>query len=234
MNALELLPPICVLVGGRGTRLGALTDHIPKPMIRVAGKPFLEWVLTQLRDAGFRRAVLCTGYRGDMVQDYFGTGKSLGIAISYSDDGPTPLGTLGAVRKALPLLGDPVPVLYGDTYLQVDFAAGIGAHQRSGRKATMSVLRNKGEWDASNAIVLGDRVASYGKSPPPPSAEWIDYGFSVIDTHAIRESSEADLADFMSSAARSGNVSAFVATKRFYEIGTPRSLVETESFLTPS
>lgn len=228
------LPPVCVLAGGRGTRLGSLTDDVPKPMIEVAGRPFIEWLLLQLRDAGFREAVVCIGYRGEMIRDHLRTGSHLGLSISYSDDGPTLIGTLGAVRKALPLLGDPIPILYGDTYLQVDFAEVVREHTQSACLATMTVLKNEGAWDTSNALVSGGRVVSYGKNPPPAGAEWIDYGFSVVNAQAIWESTEADLADFMSPAARSGGVSAFGVDDRFYEIGTPRALAETEAFLTAS
>lgn len=225
------LPPICVLVGGRGTRLGTLTDDVPKPLIEVAGRPFIEWPLMRLRDAGFRKAVLCTGYKDDQFPRALGDGAQLGMALSYSSDGPQPLGTLGAIRHALPYLGDPIPVMYGDTLLHAPFDEVVRHHQRRRAAATMTVLRNAGEGDTSNAVVTGEAVTSYAKDPPPAGAEWIDYGFLVLDRRAVAASDEIDLAPLLEGLTREGRVAAFPVTEAFREIGTPASLAATDSWI---
>lgn len=225
------LPPACIIAGGRGTRLGDLTDSVPKPLIPVAGRPFIEWPLLQLREAGFHRAAILAGYRGDMLVRQLGTGERLGMSLVYSHDGPQPLGTLGALRQALPLVGDPVPVLYADTYLQVDFSAVVAAHRSHGLPVTMTVLRNQGRWGASNAVVSGGRVVAYSKNPSPLGADWIDYGFLVVDREAILESTASDLADLTTELAAAGMVEAYTVSERFYEIGTPEALIETDAFL---
>lgn len=226
-----LLPPVCILAGGRGTRLGSITDDIPKPMVQVAGRPFIDWLLDQMQDEGFTEAVLLIGYKGDILREHVGDGSTFGLSVRYSDDGPTPIGTLGAIRKALPLLGADVPVLYGDTYLTVPFRDVVAAHTSSSAEATMTVLRNRGAGDASNAVVVGDSVIAYGKNPAPEGADWIDYGFSVLGRALVERSSSADLADLMNAAAAAGRVRAWPATEMFHEIGTPESLRSTEAFL---
>lgn len=200
-------------------------------MLEVAGQPFIAWPLRQLAAAGFRRVVLCIGYRGDVLRDYVGDGDAFGLDVSYVDDGPTLLGTLGAVRSALPLLDYDVPVLYGDTYLTVDFAAVIERHRASGAAMTMTVLRNDGRWDRSNARVSGGRVVAYAKDPSPRGAEWIDYGFSVFRASALRDSTASDLSALVGDLAASGQVGAWPVSERFYEIGTPESLQEAAAYL---
>ena len=225
------LPAVCILAGGRGLRLGSLTTDLPKPMLQVAGRPFIDWPLQQLRSQGFLEVVLLVGYRGEVLREHVGDGSRFGLRVAYSDDGPTQAGTLGAIRQALPLLGDTVPVLYGDTYLDLDFPAVVQAHRRSDAAMTMAVMKNDGEWDTSNAVVSGDRVIAYGKNPRPPGAAWIDYGFSVVNAASVAASVDADLADLAAGLSAAGLVAAFPAKKRFYEIGTPKALDETDRFL---
>src|SRR6266576_791452 len=114
--------PTAILAGGLGTRLGSLTENMPKSLVQVSGKPFLAHQLTLLRKQGIERVVLCVGHLSEMIRDQFEDGTNFGIALEYSFDGPRPVGTGGALRKALPLLGDNFFVLYGDSYLPIDFA----------------------------------------------------------------------------------------------------------------
>ena len=113
--------PVAILAGGLATRLRPITERIPKVLVPVAGRPFLAHQLELLRGQGIRRAVLCVGHLGEMVQREFGDGAAHGVQLDYSFDGPAPLGTGGAVKRALPLLHDRFFVLYGDSYLPIDF-----------------------------------------------------------------------------------------------------------------
>ena len=113
--------PIAVLAGGLATRLGPLAENLPKSLLSVAGEPFLAHQLALLRNQGIKRAVLCVGHLGEKVNAAFGNGASFGMTLEYSYDGPRLIGTGGAVRKALPLLGDQFFVMYGDSYLPIDF-----------------------------------------------------------------------------------------------------------------
>src|SRR4051812_10811260 len=132
--------PVAILAGGLATRLRPVTEKIPKALIEVAGKPFLAHQLRLLRNAGIRKVVLCVGYRGEMIEEEFGHGEGAGMELSYSHDGPDLLGTGGALKKAAPLLGNRFFVLYGDSYLPIDYAAPARAFMESGKLGLMTVF----------------------------------------------------------------------------------------------
>ena len=157
MAVTEPLPPVCILAGGLGTRLGNRVRAVPKPLLEVAGEPFLIHQLRLLARYGARSVVLCVAYLGELIEREIG-GEQFGIEIAYSYDGPDPIGTLGAVRKAAPRLGQRFLVLYGDTYLRIDYADAAGAWAESGLPAMMTVLRNEGRWDTSNVAFDGEQI----------------------------------------------------------------------------
>jgi NDP-sugar pyrophosphorylase family protein len=226
------LPPVCLLAGGLGTRLGETVKATPKPLLDVAGEPFLVHQLRMLRAHGAERVVLCVGYLGELIEQRIGP-EMFGIQIIYSYDGPALIGTLGAVRKAAPLLGERFLVLYGDTYLRIDYAR-VAAHWRaSGAPALMTVLRNRGRWDTSNVLMRDDGTVLYDKRSPVPEMEWIDYGLGGLQASALgRVGPEVDdLADLYHALSVRGELVGSIATERFYEIGTPAALAETEQFL---
>src|SRR5258708_875780 len=155
--------PLAILAGGLATRLRPVTEQVPKALISVGGEPFLAHQLRLLRDAGIQRAVLCVGYLGEKIQEYAGDGSAFGLSLTYSFDGPTPLGTAGAIRKALPYLGEAFFVLYGDSYLLADFRAIQEALFDSRKDALMTVFRNEGRWDNSNVEYRDDEIIAYDK-----------------------------------------------------------------------
>jgi NDP-sugar pyrophosphorylase family protein len=227
-----VLPPICILAGGLGTRLGERVRDTPKPLIEVAGEPFLLHQLRLLAAHGAREIVLCVSYLAEEIQRTVGA-QRFGLRISYSFDGPAPAGTLGALRLARPLLGERFLVLYGDTYLRIDYAGLAAAWLASGLPASMSVLRNDGHWDTSNALYAGGRVCAYDKRAPRPEMRWIDYGLSGLTPAALDRVSPdtRDLADLFHRLAEEGLLHGYEATERFYEIGTPAALAEADAFL---
>ncbi len=226
------LPPVCILAGGRGTRLGERAREVPKPLLEVAGEPFLIHQLRLLAAHGVREAVICVGHRGEMIESRIGEERS-GVRIAYSHDGPGLDGTLGAIRRALALLPERFLVLYGDTYLRVDYRAADRAWRESGLPALMVVLRNEGRWDVSNARYERGRVAAYDKHAPAADMSWIDYGLGGLTAAALERvaESERELAVLYGALARRGELCGHEATERFYEIGTPAALEETEAFL---
>ena len=148
---------MCILAGGLGTRLGERVRDTPKPLLEVAGQPFLVHQLRLLAAHGAHEVVLCVGYRGEQIASHIGA-ERFGIRVQYSFDAPELDGTLGAIRRALPLLGERFLVLYGDTYLQIDYLDVARAWSESGLPALMTVLRNEGRWDTSNAVYENGRV----------------------------------------------------------------------------
>jgi NDP-sugar pyrophosphorylase family protein len=226
------LPPICILAGGLGTRLGAQVKETPKPLLEVAGEPFLLHQLRLLASHGAQNAVLCVGYLGEQIVERIGA-ERFGVQIAYSDEGPEPIGTLGAVRQAAPLLGPRFLVLYGDTYLRIDYGRAAADWDASGLPAMMTVLRNEGRWDSSNALLEGDRVTAYDKRAPAPGMHWIDYGLGGLSACALAAvgAEVSDLSELYHEVARRGELFGFEASERFYEIGTPAALAETSAFL---
>jgi len=224
--------PTAILAGGLATRLGSLAENMPKSLVSVAGTPFLAHQLALLRNQGIERVVLCVGHLGEMIKAQFGDGANFGIALEYSFDGARPLGTGGALGKALPLLGDHFFVLYGDSYLPIAFEPVAGAFYRSGKAGLMTVFRNENRWDTSNVQFEGDRILEYSKSRQTAQMHHIDYGFSVFSTRAFAEMPEVfDLSDLTTRLLARGELAGHEVDKRFYEVGSPQGLAELETFL---
>ncbi len=226
--------PVAILAGGLATRLRPITETIPKSLIDVAGRPFIERQLDLLRHNGIERVVLCIGYLGEMVRDVVGDGSRFGLRVDYSFDGPVLLGTGGSIKKALPLLGNEFFVMYGDSYLDVDFQAVYSAFTDSGKIALMTVFRNLGKWDSSNVLFVDGQVVTYSKHNATPEMQHIDFGLGVFSAEGFVNvpSDEAyDLADVYGGLVRNGDLSAFEVTQRFYEIGSPEGLQETQDYL---
>src|SRR5262249_43922479 len=209
------LPTVCVLAGGRGTRLGDAVANVPKPLLEVAGEPFLLHQLRLLAAHGATDAVLCVGYLGEMIEETIGT-EQFGVRISYSYDAPGLDGTLGAIRRALPLLPDRFLVLYGDTYLRLDYRRAVKHWRDSGVPALMTVLRNAGRWDASNAVYEDGRVIAYNKVNPTAEMDWIDFGLGGLETRALsfESGAERDLSALYTELAALGELCGYEVRER--------------------
>jgi len=226
--------PVAILAGGLATRLRPITEKIPKSLVSVAGEPFLTHQLRLLRSRGLRRAVLCVGYLGEMIERDFGDGTAFGVELSYSFDGPKLLGTGGALRQALPLLGEEFFVLYGDSYLPIDYTAVLAAFRSSGLPGLMTVFRNEGAWDTSNVQFADGRIIRYDKRERTPEMRHIDYGLGVFraSVFAERPAGEAfDLADVQRELVAKGALAGHEVFQRFYEIGSHAGLAELENLL---
>jgi NDP-sugar pyrophosphorylase family protein len=221
--------PVAILAGGLATRLRPITEKIPKALVDVAGDPFLAHQLRLLHSHGIRRAVLCVGYLGEMIERDFGDGSAFGVKLQYSFDGPVLLGTGGALRLALPMLGDAFFVLYGDSYLPVDYAAVADAWRVSGKDALMTVFQNEGAWDTSNVEFSGGKIARYDKCERTPAMRHIDYGLSIFTAKvfADRASGEKfDLSDVQRDLVAQGRMAGYEVRQRFYEVGSHAGLAE--------
>lgn len=232
---------VAILAGGLATRLRPVTETIPKSLVDVAGRPFAEHQIELLRERGLTDVVFLVGHLGEMVQDALGDGSRWGIRIRYAFDGPRALGTGGAVRQALPLLSDPFFVLYGDSYLDCDYAAVERAFAASGAGALMTVYRNDGRWDASNVVYAGGRILRYDKRQRTADMRHIDYGLGMF-RHAAFEARRApgttagaddafDLVTVYQERLALEDLAGFEVPTRFYEIGSPAGLDETRAHL---
>ena len=228
------MQPVVILAGGLATRLYPVTRKIPKSLIDIAGKPFIDHQLALLRKRGIFQVVLCVGYLGELIEEYVGDGSQWGLDVQYSYDGDVLLGTGGAVKKALSLLPDTFFILYGDSYLDIDYNAVIKRFYEEGLPVLMTIYRNQNALDSSNILMKGGRILKYDKKSRDAAMEFIDYGLVVIqkkvfDRYPANE--PFDLSDVLSQMVDSGKVAAFEADQRFYEIGSTSGIKETEEYI---
>lgn len=225
--------PVAILAGGLATRLKPITETIPKALVDVAGEPFILRQLAYLREQGVSRVVLCVGFLGEQIRDVVGDGSASGLSVSYSQDWPKLLGTGGALKHALPLLDSQFWVLYGDSYLPIDFNAVETSFLNGGKPALMTVQRNADRWDKSNVLFSGDAIVEYNKRAPTSEMKHIDYGLGAIsaDILAAELSDEAfDLADIYHRLSLAGQLAGFEVQERFYEIGSHKGLAEAADY----
>lgn len=229
----DLLFPVAILAGGLATRLRPITENIPKALVEVAGKSFIVRQLEYLYAQGVRNVVLCVGYLGEMIQEVVGTGERYGLQVRYSFDGSELLGTGGALRKALPLLGNHFFVLYGDSYLPVDFLTVQNAYIRSGQPALMTVLKNGDRWDKSNVLFVDGQLVEYNKRTPRPEMAYIDYGLGLVSASVFDpypNDGPFDLATVYQDLSVKGLLAGLEMHQRFYEIGSHNGLKEAEEY----
>ena len=228
--------PVALLAGGMATRLRPITEKIPKLLVEVAGEPFFSHQLRLLRAAGLTKIVLCVGYLGQQIVDLYGDGAKWGVQIEYSFDGPKLLGTGGALIQALPKLGDAFYVLYGDSYLPVDYRAVGDFFLRSGQLGLMTVYENHGRYDTSNVEFAGGRLLRYDKKNKTPAMHHIDYGLGVFRAAAFAgfpRDAVVDLAAVQTQLCQQGQLAGYEMKERFYEIGSYEGLAELDALLRP-
>jgi NDP-sugar pyrophosphorylase family protein len=226
--------PLVILAGGLANRLRPLTEKIPKALVEVAGRPFLEHQIELLKRNAINDIILCVGYLGEMIQKRYGDGAALGVRIRYSFDGSKPLGTGGAIIKALALLPDAFFVLYGDSYLPVDYQAGAAAFFAAGKPALMTVFANADAWDTSNVWFEQGEIRLYSKRKRLPEMRHIDYGLMICTRQIFGDSPDGapfDLADTLENLSHNGQLAGYEVRQRFYEIGSPAGLAELDRLL---
>jgi N-acetyl-alpha-D-muramate 1-phosphate uridylyltransferase len=229
---------VLILAGGLGTRLGPRTATVPKALVRVGGRPFAEHQVELLAANGVEDIVFAIAYRGDMIRQTLGDGRRWGIRIRYSDEGADLRGTAGAVRlfSASVLADEVFAVLYGDSYLPIDYAAVWEAYDRSGLPALMTVLENRDRWDTSNAAFHPHGRLRYCKGAGKRGGmTYIDYGLSALTRRVVLErvppDGVSDLADLFAELGERGELAGYEVRERFYEVGSDQGLADLEGLL---
>ena len=225
---------VAILAGGLATRLRPFTQTIPKSLIEVAGKPFVYHQLEYLKYQGLSSVVMCIGYLGEKIKEVVGNGSNWGIDITYSEDGPTLMGTGGSLRKALPKMGENFFILYGDSYLPISYIDVQQAYVASGKKGLMTLLRNQNQWDRSNVEYLDGRIIEYNKAVFRLEMKYIDYGLSLLHSSQLRNypsDQPFDLADVYNKMSLAGDLAGVEVSERFYEIGSRQGINDTEEYL---
>ena len=225
-----------ILAGGLGTRLWPLTKTVPKPMVPVAGVPYLEHQLRLLARQGILDVVLLTGYLGEQVEEYFGDGRALGISIQYSRE-PEPLGTGGALRDARRKLGPAFLLIYGDSYLPIDYTEALGKLAQSGAEGLMVVYDNRlADTSVKNNVNLDDDffVSRYEKDSADPLS-YVEAGVLAF-RHEVLERIPGEGAVSLEKLIfpqliAERRLLGLPTSQRFYDIGTPDRLRAIEAFL---
>ena len=224
--------PLAILAGGLGKRLLEKTSDTPKPLLEVFGKPFIHRQLEYLQKQGFKKIVICTAFLGNKIKAYVGDGSKFGLNVSYSDDGDHLLGTGGSIKKATKLMNKDFFILYGDSYLPINFSLVEKAFKAEGKSALMTVLKNNGQWDVSNAY-FKNKLVYYNKKNPKNDMNYIDYGLSVVNNSIFKDFPEGksfDIADVFEKLSMDKHLAGHEVEERFYEIGSLKGLNETINF----
>jgi len=225
---------VAILAGGMATRLQPLTQAVPKSLIRIHGRPFLEYQLDSLRRGGVTDIVLCLGYLGEQIESYFGEGRQWGISIRYSYDGERLLGTAGALKNAEKLLDDRFFIIYGDSYLFLDFSAVAAYFNGLNKLGLMVVYKNYDRYDRSNAVIEGNLVKRYSKKIKTPDMIYIDYGASLLRKKALKlvpPDEVYPLEKLFTELIKREELLAYEVSERFYQVGTPEGLEEFKEYI---
>ncbi len=225
--------PVAILAGGMATRLHPVTESIPKSLVEVAGKPFVIRQLDYLHSQGITRVVLCISHLGEQVEEVVGDGSELGLEVFYSWDGPQLLGTGGALKQALPLLGKEFFVFYGDSWLPINFREVERDFLNCGKSALMTIIHNKDLWDKSNVLFNNGRIKEYNKRRYKQEMTYIDYGLGILSASVLQDvpdNEPFDLADIYHNLSVQGALAGYEVFERFYEIGSHKGLEETINY----
>ena len=226
--------PLAILAGGYATRLGSLTKDSPKCLIEINGRAFVDWQLSLLVAKGYSDFIFCISYKSEMVQDYLGDGSRWGARIRYSIDGATQLGTGGAIQKALPLLGDSFGVIYGDSYLPIDYLGVELEFLNSKWQGLMTVYKNQNQFDASNIEYADGKLLNYEKGKSYKKMDYIDYGLTYFQKEAFLPRAHErsfDLSSICHLLAQKEQLGGFEVFERFYEIGSSKGIEEFSDYL---
>jgi NDP-sugar pyrophosphorylase family protein len=223
-----------ILAGGLGTRMRPLTETCPKTLLPVNGRPFAHHQLRWLATQDVTEAIYCIGHAGDRIRRYWDAEPSPIPSIRYVDEGTRLRGTGGAIRLACEqgVLEESFLVIYGDSFLPVEYAPIWQAFQAGGMPALMTVLRNEGRWDRSNAIYENGRVLLYDKTANS-AMHYIDYGLSAFRRELFTGAAPEvfDLAALFHQLSVQDQLAGYEVAHRFYEIGSPAGLQDLELYL---
>ena len=223
--------PIYILAGGLATRLGNISSYTPKSLIDINGKPFLHYQLQKLIENNFIDITLCIGHLGEQIENYIKNSCYSNINISFSHDGPTKLGTGGALKKAIKHQKSPFFVMYGDSYLDIDYKKVQEKYESNKASPLMTIYKNKNMYDKSN-VLLDGKVIRYSKKDKMKNAQYIDYGLSIFkNSHLEKFDSSFELSQVQEYFSKKSMIQVYVSKNRFYEVGSLEGISELKSIL---
>ena len=223
--------PVVILAGGLATRLGSLTVDTPKSLIRINEIPFVIHQLNLLKESGFDSIHFCLGYLGEKIEEIIRKHEiSNFFKISFSYDGLNQLGSGGAIKNTLNSLPEFFFVMYGDSYLRVDYRkieTYFNKNKNSSKNNLMTIINNKNRWDKSNVVFKGNKILSYSKGKASEDMNYIDYGLSIFSSETfdkINKNIKFDLSNYLSFLAKKDLLLPYEITNRFYEVGSLKGI----------
>ncbi len=224
--------PVAILAGGLAKRLKKNTLNKPKALIDIAGKPFISRQLSYLSNQNIKNIVICTAHLGNQIKNYVGDGSKYNLKESYSDDGDKLLGTGGSLKKASRILGENFFILYGDSFLPINFSLVEKAYFRQKKPALMTVFKNNDHGDKSN-VYFKNKCVLYNKKNPQKNMNYIDYGLNVVRSsifYNFPSNKTFDLSDVFEDLSKKSLLAGLEIYERFYEIGSINGLNDTIDF----
>ena len=223
-----------ILCGGLAIRLGNIAKDTPKSMIKIEGKPFLEYQIENLKKNSIKDIILCVGHLSEQIKDHFGNGKEFDVKIRYSNDGKKPLGPIGALKNAQSLLEDVFFIMYGDSYLIFNFKEVYSYFLKENKLGLMVVYKNYDKYDKSNIVVKNNMVVGYNKYKKTKEMIYIDYGASILrkkSLNLVPKDTYYGTGEFFIDLIKNHELLAYEVKKRFYHIGNPNALEDFRTFI---
>jgi MurNAc alpha-1-phosphate uridylyltransferase len=227
-----MIYPVVILAGGIGSRLGRLTKKTPKALIKVNGKPFIHYQLTLLSKQGIKKVILCIGHLGNKIKKFVGDGKQFNLEVKYSYEKKL-LGTGGAIKNAFSLIKKNFFIMYGDTYLPINFINVQNRYKRLKYNSLITVYKNQNNLDKSNVFFNGKRIV-YDKKNYLKKMKYIEYGLSIFNKKIFKYFSKKkkfDLSDVFYFLSKKKLLNYYIVKKRFYEIGSISGLKDSKKYL---
>ncbi len=224
-----MIDTLILLAGGLATRLRPITETVPKSLIEINGKPFIDYQINLLKNKGIKKVIVCAGFLGEQIKNYLKDGSRYGLEIDYSFDGDELIGTGGAVKKAIDKTNGVFWVMYGDSYLDTDFEQISRYYESKKNLGLMTVFNNSDKWDSSNVEFENGRIIKYDKINKTKDMQYIDYGLSIFHKEAFskfRELQKFDLTKVYSELLNEDELLGFEVKKRFYEVGSFKGIEE--------
>lgn len=222
-----------ILAGGRGERLRPLTDTVPKPMVRINGKPFLEYLITLLRVNGITDILILTGYKYQQIQSYFGNGKNFGVSITYQYN---PLKTQTGLRlkKSEKLLHDTFLLLYGDNYWPLRLDQIIKGFKKDA-DLLMTVYSNLDASSTNNVCIQKNgRISLYDKYRKSKQTNGIDIGFFILHKKLVADMTRDNLSlsEYITDWVKQKNVYGYLTDHKYYTLTDKKRLQQLEQYCT--
>lgn len=217
---------VLILCGGKATRLHPVTRYLSKSLYPICGKPFIDFQLELLKNAGFNHVVLAVGHLADQIVEHVGDGSQYGLQVDYSMDGWRSLGTAGAVKKAMDRFKKPFLITYGDSYLPVNYTQIVDTYLKGSFMGLVTVYRNTNtERHKNNIYWLKEKnVLVYNKTDSFGLCKYMDYGISIfhpVILSQVKKYRFQDMADVYNDWGRKGRLSVCPIDQPYYEIGSP-------------